>query len=93
MSKVAQNFTNILFFLLQKHCINIPYLSYSCQNILRTQNVVCKQSNFEQSREGVQVADRRRWQSPLTSPIGDVGSERVNECIESINGLKALCFS
>ena len=28
--------------------------------------------------EGVQVADRRRWQSAMTSPIGDVGSERVN---------------
>ena len=27
--------------------------------------------------EGVQVADRRRWQSAVTSPIGDVGSERV----------------
>ena len=27
--------------------------------------------------EGVQVADRRRWQSAMTSPIGDVGSERV----------------
>ena len=26
---------------------------------------------------GVQVADRRRWQSAVTSPIGDVGSERV----------------
>ena len=25
----------------------------------------------------VQVADRRRWQSAMTSPIGDVGSERV----------------
>ena len=28
--------------------------------------------------EGAQVADRRRWQSAMTSPIGDVGSERVN---------------
>ena len=27
--------------------------------------------------EGLQVADRRRWQSAMTSPIGDVGSERV----------------
>ena len=27
--------------------------------------------------DGVQVADRRRWQSAMTSPIGDVGSERV----------------
>ena len=27
--------------------------------------------------KGVQVADRRRWQSAMTSPIGDVGSERV----------------
>ena len=27
--------------------------------------------------EGVQVAVRRRWQSAITSPIGDVGSERV----------------
>ena len=29
-------------------------------------------------RGGVQVADWRRWQSAMTSPIGDVGSERVN---------------
>ena len=28
--------------------------------------------------EGGQVADRRRWQSAMTSTIGDVGSERVN---------------
>ena len=27
--------------------------------------------------EGVQVADRRPWQSAKTSPIGDPGSERV----------------
>ena len=36
-----------------------------------------KQRNFQQGREGVQVADRRLWQSAMTSPIGDVGSERV----------------
>ena len=29
--------------------------------------------------EGLQVADRRNWQSALTSPIGDVGSERVKD--------------
>ena len=28
--------------------------------------------------EGIRVTDRRRWQSARTSPIGDVGSERVN---------------
>ena len=28
---------------------------------------------------GVQVADRRRWQSAMTSPIGNLGSERVNQ--------------
>ena len=35
--------------------------------------------------EGVQVADRRRWQSAMTSLIGDVGSERVkigDECFK-----------
>ena len=32
--------------------------------------------------EGLQVADRRRWQSAMTSPIGDVGSERVKEPCE-----------
>ena len=26
---------------------------------------------------GIYVADQRRWQSAMTSPIGDVGSERV----------------
>ena len=37
--------------------------------------------------EEFQVADRRRWQSAMTSPIGDVGSERVNhgERIDPIN--------
>ena len=34
-------------------------------------------SDFKTVREGLQVADRRRWQSAMTSPIGDVGSERV----------------
>ena len=31
--------------------------------------------------ERVQVADRRHWQSDMTSPIGDVGSERVNTIV------------
>ena len=31
-------------------------------------------------REEVQVADRRRWQSAMTSPIGAVGSEIVKGC-------------
>ena len=34
--------------------------------------------------EGVQVADRRRWQSAMTSPIGDVGSERVKSDLINI---------
>ena len=29
--------------------------------------------------KGVQVAEWRRWQSAMPSPIGDVGSERVKE--------------
>ena len=29
------------------------------------------------------VADRRRWQSAMTSPIGDVGSERVKPKISN----------
>ena len=38
----------------------------------------CKWGTLNSVRDGAQVADRRRWQSAMTSPIGDVGSERVN---------------
>ena len=44
-------------------------------------------------REGVQVADRRRWQSAMTSPIGDVGSERVNNATLIINVHVVLCMA
>ena len=29
------------------------------------------------------MAERRRWQSAMTSPIGDVGSKRVNIAVMS----------
>ena len=40
--------------------------------------------------EGVQVADRRRWQSAMTSPIGDVGSERVKEIYKCTRAVRKL---
>ena len=58
---------------------------------------------------GIEVADRRRWQSAMTSPIGDVGSERVKVakdylimlnvfvyivfCLLSHDILKYICFN
>ena len=41
--------------------------------------------------EEVQVADRRRWQSAMTSPIGDVGSERVKADTKSYIQLPRNC--
>ena len=50
-----------------------------------------KQSDFKQD-EGlsIQVADRRRWQSAMTSPIGDVGSERVKVALP-ISFIPLIC--
>ena len=42
----------------------------------------------------VQVADRRRWQSAMTSPIGDVGSERVKVNFKFVSeGGGGICVS
>ena len=68
--------TNIFFYLAL--CLKqILYLKYEIQeyfeNYLRSVN----KGTRIRLGEGVQVADPPRWQSSMTSPIGDVGSERV----------------
>ena len=55
---------------------NYSKFEVSMSRILWTLHNVCKRRNFNKVR-GIQVTDRRRWQSAMTSPIGDVGSERV----------------
>ena len=74
---------NFIFSIFSFH----KYLKFevSKSRLLWTRHSVCKQRDFNTVREGVQVADRRRWQSAMTSPIGDVGSERVKTIWHAIN--------
>ena len=77
----AYKFFKILIF---QHFLSITFNKYPTfdvrkSRILWTLHNVYKQRDLNKVREGVQVADRRRWQSAMTSPIGDVGSERVKQ--------------
>ena len=78
---VAQHLPKILFF--------SAFIFYSLSKIskiwiIEIQKYFChyrisKERDFKQVYgKSAQVADRRRWQCAMTSPIGDVGSERVN---------------
>ena len=80
----AHKFFKILIFLdfLLITINKYPIFDVSMKKILWTLHNVYKQRDLNQVRRGVQVADRRRWQSAMTSPIGDVGSERVIASLE-----------
>ena len=63
--KFSKSDSNILFFSISR--LNILYLE--CKNFIMTLHSL--------NVMGIKVADRRRWQSAITSPISDVGSESV----------------
>ena len=78
---VASTFSKILFF---HFLVLITFYKYSKSELsikkkLWTTQNVCKSGSLNRVGKVVQVADRRRWQSAMTSPIGDVGSERVKK--------------
>ena len=64
--KFSKSDSNTLFFTISY--LNILY--FECGNLIVMLQVLKVMY--------IEVADRRRWQSAMTSPIGDVGSKRVN---------------
>ena len=80
MDSQAYEFSKILFFLpfLSITFRKYPNLKYQSQEYLEHCIMSESKRTYIRLGEGIQVAERRRWQSAMTSPIGDVGSERVN---------------
>ena len=58
-------------------------MKYQSQEYFEHSIMYVYEGTYIRLGEGVQVADRRRWQSAMTSPIGDVGSERV-KCVTNV---------
>ena len=79
MESQVYKFSKILFFYLffQLRLMSILNLKYQSQEYFEHHIMSVNKGTSMRLGEGVQVADRRRWQSAMTSPIGDVGSERV----------------
>ena len=81
MERQTYKFSKILVFLpfLSITFDKYPKFEVLKSRILWTLRNVCKQRDLIRLGEGVihVAADRRRWQSAMTSKIGDVGSERV----------------
>ena len=82
----------------QSDLINTLYLKYPSQKYFEHYIMSVNKGTLVRFGEGSQVADRRRWQSAMTSPIGDVGSERVKATmkqkkIDNFQYLIMLSFS
>ena len=76
----AYKFSKIYFFFylfFQLRLINIQNLKHQSLYYFEHYTMSINKGTKIRFGEGVKVADRRRWQSAMTSPIGDVGSERV----------------
>ena len=80
MERQAYRFSKIVFFYLffQLRLTQILNLKYEIQEYFEHYVRSVNEGTWIRLGKGVQVADRRHWQSAMTSPIGDVGSERVN---------------
>ena len=83
MERQAYRFSKIVFFYLffQLRLTQILNLKYEIQEYFEHYVRSVNEGTWIRLGKGVQVADRRHWQSAMTSPIGDVGSERVKAII------------